>query len=143
MAKLSEIWGKYYTYTRNASDQVRSLCFAGLAVVWIFREPNGENSSAIPTLLIWCALLFIIALALDLLQNLVGAYRVRTFARAIELGKKGKHDAERDYQFSKRHPLPMECLWYGKVAVALGGWTLLLFYVGGAALSATLPSIGR
>lgn len=135
-------------YTRCASEQARTLCFAGLAVVWIFRVPNPDNSgSAIPAWLVWCALGFILGLALDLAHYLVGAHQVKRVASRIEadltaIGKSPKDESGALYDYPDEHPKLMEYMWLAKVTVASATWLLLLSYVGRAALSAGLPALG-
>jgi hypothetical protein len=146
MHKLSDIWEKRNVYTRCASEQARALCFAGLAVVWIFRIPNDNDSSAVPVWLIWCALGFIVGLALDLSQYLVGAYRVGKVAHSIEAklrkaGKEPKDAADELYDYPDGHPDPMDRLWFAKVSVTSVAWLALLVYVATVALHAGLPKI--
>ena len=69
--KLGDIRDAYEALSGKASETVRQLSFAGVALVWLFRS----ESSGVPGLdhhLVSAALLFFLALVLDFLQYLSG-----------------------------------------------------------------------
>lgn len=68
---LEECRNAYYDYSRKASEIVRYLGFAGIALIWVFRS---ENSGAItvPVKLLFPSILLIIGLTLDLLHAVTG-----------------------------------------------------------------------
>jgi hypothetical protein len=147
MPTIEKIWEKKNGYTKSASELSRSLCFAGLAVVWIFRVPNGEYS-AIPGPLMWCAFGFALALALDLLQYFVGASRTKAFGNSIEKEIEAQEAAgtpvDRDtkqFLYPDSHRTAMERFWVAKVSVTAVFWLLLLWYVLNEALHAGLPKL--
>ncbi len=74
--KLSEYRDDYYTFTGKLSDINRQLAFAGIALIWIFKQGNGSNVSIEKALLI-PAILIVISLAMDMLQY---AYQSITWA---------------------------------------------------------------
>jgi len=65
--KLEDARRHYYDHTGQASRNVRSLSYAIIAVVWIFRHQSG-NQLVIPCGLHLAALCAIVALSLDFLQ---------------------------------------------------------------------------
>ena len=75
MVTTSDMWIKRATYTRTASEIARNLCFAGLALIWVLRVPDGTRST-IPQPLQFGALLIVLSLLLDLAQYIVGAVLV-------------------------------------------------------------------
>lgn len=65
--RLSQYRETYYEFSGKASDVARSLAFAGIALVWIFRSesvagPRPESATLLP------GAMFAVALAFDLLQ---------------------------------------------------------------------------
>lgn len=76
----------YYERSGKASDVARQLSFAGIALIWIFKAERGGPDS-VPTELYLPAVLFVVALALDLLQYAWGAFIWGAFCRYKE--KKG------------------------------------------------------
>jgi len=71
--KLSEYRKIYYDLSSKASDVARQLAFAGIALVWLFKQdakpiPIIPSSLLLPTALLACALAF------DLLQYIFGAF---------------------------------------------------------------------
>ena len=67
MEKLSEYKKDYYFFTGKLSDINRQISFAGIALIWIFRESN-ESGVIINDKLILPAILIVLGLAFDLLQ---------------------------------------------------------------------------
>lgn len=138
MPLLKEVWANKDSYTKGASDLSRTLCLSGLAVVWIFRSPSAKGS-AIPAWLMWCSLLIVISLALDLAQYVLGAYRVGRFARTME--QQGKTDND-NVEYPTNHPKPMNRLWIAKIVFVSVAWVGLITYITFRALTETLPQIG-
>ncbi|MEI6832019.1 MAG: hypothetical protein WCK61_04885 [Candidatus Omnitrophota bacterium] len=68
---LEECRNTYYDYSRKASEIVRYLGFAGIALVWIFRTENN-GVIAVPVKLLFPSILLIVGLALDLLHAVTG-----------------------------------------------------------------------
>lgn len=68
--QFQDIRKDYYLFSGKTSDIVRHLAFAGIAAVWIYRvgQPAGI---CLPSPLRGPLLLFLVALALDLLQYTV------------------------------------------------------------------------
>ncbi len=65
--KLKDCRETFYEFSGKLSDNARKLAFAGIAIVWIFKQ--GENGSyTIPGTLKSAMLMFVISLSLDLLH---------------------------------------------------------------------------
>ncbi len=65
--KLKEYKEEYKWFSGRLSDNTRKLAFAGIAIVWIFKqEKNG--AFILPDLLKLAILMFVITLLFDLLQ---------------------------------------------------------------------------
>lgn len=139
MPLLKDVWANKESFTKSASDLGRTLCLSGLAVVWIFRSPSAYGS-AIPPWLMWCSLLIVVSLALDLAQYLVGAYRVGRFGRTMEKEGKGDNDT---VEYPMDHPKPINRLWAAKIIFVSVAWLGLIAYITRRALSETLPGIGK
>ena len=73
--KLKDVRQAYYDYSKKASEVVRHLGFAGIALIWIFRTDgnsiNGNSIKGIPEALIPAGLCLVVGLALDLLHCIV------------------------------------------------------------------------
>lgn len=142
MTTVADMWAKKNVYTKGASDRCSTLCLSGLGVVWIFRTPT-ENGSTLAPLLLWVAGLIVVALLLDLLQYLVGAWRTGAVARKLELqlAKEGKK-ADTAVAYPKNHPKPMNTVFWIKIGFVSVAWLLLIYHVWSAAIGATLPKLG-
>jgi hypothetical protein len=73
----------YYTLSGKASDISRQLSLAGIALIWIFKREKGGPLD-VPGALLIPASLFIVALALDLLQYAIGTGIWGLYARYHE-----------------------------------------------------------
>jgi nucleoside permease NupC len=69
--KLQDFLDDVYLYSENASTVNRQLSFAGIAILWIYKNP--ENSPVVlVSELVLPLLLWVISLGLDLIQYLFG-----------------------------------------------------------------------
>jgi hypothetical protein len=143
MSTVKEMWAKTDTYTARASEISRTLCLSGLAVIWIFRTPTVTGSFLAPTLL-WVSGLLVLALLLDLIQYVVGALRTENVARQKEKAlRAAKQPPDTVVHYPANHPHPMKLIWRAKISVVLLAWTILLIYVAHAAVTASLPTVGK
>lgn len=132
-----------HVYRARASEISRTLCLSGLAVVWIFRTPTVTGSFLAPALL-WVSGLLVLALLLDLIQYVVGALRTATVARQKEKALKAASEPpDTVVHYPANHPRPMNLIWRAKISVVIVAWTILLVYVAHAAISASLPMVGK
>jgi hypothetical protein len=77
----------YYDLSAKASDIARQLSFAGIALIWVFRD-GAPDPTSLPRVLLLPTTLLIAALACDLLQYIIGTAVWGAFARHQE--KNGK-----------------------------------------------------
>jgi len=79
--KNSEVWDQYKAYTKDITEVSRKLGFAGAAICWILKTPQGIFSNSV----LW-ALAFIVAFFIsDILQSLSGALLLRYWIRSEEI----------------------------------------------------------
>lgn len=121
MKTLGEIDRNKDNATAKASDVARQLSFAGLAVIWILREDSGNPISA-P--LLAPLILFVLSLALDLLQY-VWCSVIWT---AFYIHKDGIHRSD-DVRVDIPPWInrPTYACFYLKLLALLTGWTWLAF----------------
>ena len=70
--KLAYLRERYSYYSGKASDIVRQLAFAGIALVWLFKT-EVDKQWKIPVELLPAASLVVLTLLLDFLQYVVGS----------------------------------------------------------------------
>lgn len=70
--KLAYLRERYSYYSGKASDIVRQLGFAGIAVVWLFKT-EVDDEWKIPVELLPAAGLIVLTLLLDFMQYVVGS----------------------------------------------------------------------
>jgi len=127
MAKteLKEFKEGYYYNSGKASDICRQLSFAGIALIWIFKN-DAEGSIALPNDLLWPALFFIACLIFDLLQYVVATAiwgMFNTWHERRGLGPKDEVGAP-DYL-----NWPGVFFFWGKIVLIIIGYVNLLTYV--------------
>lgn len=124
--KQKEATETYRDHSGRLSDVNRQLCFAGIAVVWIFviKQPSGnifcEKGLVLPLV---C---FVSSLALDLLQYIVATLFWGIFQRVKE-----KSNIKEDTVFYAPRWInwPALAFFWLKVSVAFGGFFLLLINI--------------
>src|ERR1035437_2730243 len=90
--KLEDIRDNYQYYSQKISDIIRQLGFAGIALIWIFKNVEG-NRQFIPTELLLPTLLIIISLGLDSFHYISGTLIWGIYNRIKELkGTKEEYD---------------------------------------------------
>jgi hypothetical protein len=135
------MWARKDAYTKAASDISRTLCLSGLAVVWIFRLSAGQGRSALPPTLMWIAGIFMVAMFMDLIQYVSGANRIGSYAKLREQEIADKQlPADSQFQYPLELPGLMNRLWNLKIWMTVVAWLILLVYVFGRALDASLPA---
>lgn len=126
MPTLVEYRDDYYALSGKASDVVRSLGFAGIAVIWIFKSAQPEGKYILPLDLYWAGLLIVASLALDLLQYALGALIWGAFWRLNE--KSGVLDDEKLDAPSYFNWPALICFW-GKLLTMIIAYALVLVYL--------------
>ena len=79
--KNAEAWEQYKAYTRDITEVSRKLGFAGAAICWILKTPQGTFSNSV----LW-SLIFLVAFFIsDVLQSFTGALLLRCWIRTEEI----------------------------------------------------------
>ncbi len=64
---LEDAFKNYYEFSGLLSSNVRNLCYAGIAVIWVFK--TGINPAIeLPPALIFALLFFVASLLMDIFQ---------------------------------------------------------------------------
>ena len=127
--KLSEARECYYSHSGNASAAARQIAFAGIAVVWVFNQPQSSQPLALPQPLQIVLLLLCITLAFDILQYTFSTAVWGFYSRYIE--KKLKHQFHNNPDIEP----PRELNWPGismfwlKLLALLCAYALLAKYL--------------
>jgi hypothetical protein len=106
---VAECRTHYDRHSKSASDRVRQLGFAGIAIIWVFRV--GTDQPFVPATFYWPMSLIVAGLALDFGQYVFGSLLWGGLARLKELGHV---DRERDAPRWINWPA-LVCFW-GKLA---------------------------
>lgn len=122
----SESLSCYQKHSGKASDLVRQLAFAGLALVWLFKT-DKSGGVKLPANLLWPAGLIILALVLDLVQYTYASAAWGTFNRMVE--KHYRDDQEFGAPTWINWPT-LICFW-AKIAAVIAAYCLLLSYTSG------------
>lgn len=93
MMQLKECRQAYYDSSGQLSDNCRKLAFAGIAVIWIFKQEDG-GIYILSTKLLWALFLVVSCLSFDLLQ-----YIYKTVAWGIYHRKRELKDSKSDREF--------------------------------------------
>jgi hypothetical protein len=126
--KLEDARSAYEALSGKASDIVRQLSLAAVALVWVFKTGTGTSFVLEPRLRKGIAFVFA-ALFLDLLQYLVGTATWHIYFRHKERTQTG---AEDEFRAPSRINWPTWTLFWMKAAAMLisYGWFILPFLIG-------------
>ncbi|MBN1786982.1 MAG: hypothetical protein JW806_01155 [Sedimentisphaerales bacterium] len=122
--KVKDYKRDYYEFSGKLSDNARKLAFAGIAIVWIFKqEKNGIFT--LPNLLKLAMLMFVITLSFDLLQYICQTMIWGFFHRYYE-----KKFGE-DYELTAPRYLnwPAILFFWAKVIVLVAGYVFILTFL--------------
>lgn len=81
--KNAEVWAQYKDYTRDITEFSRKLGFAGAAICWVLKLPDGSFSECT----LYALAFFVLFFVADTLQGLAGALMLRTWIRSEEKKK--------------------------------------------------------
>ncbi len=124
--KLSDAREHYYTFSGKLSDVNRQLCFAGIAVIWIFALRDESGNYSIPIDLNVPLLFFVFGLVFDLLHYLSSSISWGIFHRIKEKSGVGE-DAE--FKAPRWINWAPNILFYGKVFSSVIAYYLLTFFI--------------
>ena len=123
--KLERMLGAYDDASGKVSDLTRQLCFAAIAVVWIFKKENN-GSYQINPLLLWVAITSVAALSADFLQYI---YCTLLFGIVHRHNEKQKKDKEHEFRFPPKFNWPTLAFFWLKVSLAISAYAILLTYL--------------
>jgi len=83
MPTLEDYKQAYYDFTGLTSASARQLAFAGIAIIWIFRN-GGSGGLVLPHDLLYPSAFFVVSLAADLFQYFVSSAIWGIFHRVKE-----------------------------------------------------------
>jgi hypothetical protein len=125
--KLENVRENYSYNSGKASDIVRQLGFAGIALVWIFRIDNA-GVQAIRSELIMPATLIVITLSLDFLQYVAGTIVWGVYGRKkeLEFETQNKDLDKEEFIYSRYLNWPANSLFCLKIITIAWAYSLLL-----------------
>lgn len=126
--KLSEYNKAGNEYTARASDIVRQLAFAGIAVVWIFTT-IGPDGYVLDSKLILPLLLLVLTLLFDLLQYVIGGDTWKRFFRRMERKARERGDHDPLVKAPSRYSAPIYFFYWGKITLILLSYLLIILYL--------------
>lgn len=123
--KLSAARDCYYTFSGNASSVSRQVAFAGIAVVWVFNQPQSDSPIYLPHSLSSVLLFLCFTLALDLLQYTVSTAIWGLYSRHKE--KQLSHRFHEDPDIEPPHFInwPALVMFWLKIASLFCAYALL------------------
>ncbi len=89
--KLEEARKAYYDFSKSLSDINRALGFAGIAVIWLFKQQN-QSRLMVPRGLHVAAILIVASLSLDFLQYVWSTAAWGALGRLREISRKKKEE---------------------------------------------------
>ncbi|MBI5281694.1 MAG: hypothetical protein HY858_08445 [Candidatus Solibacter usitatus] len=121
--KLDELKSAYELRSSKVSDYVRQLSFAGIGLVWVFRDGAGQEAPHLDSRLIVAALLMAVTLTIDLIHYLLGTIILFLYFRHKE-----KAGTKRDDEFTMTEALtwPTWILFYLKTGTMLMAYSWFL-----------------
>jgi len=122
--KVKDYKKVYQEFSGKLSDNTRKLAFAGIAIVWIFKQ--GKNGTFIlPDLLKLAILMFVITLSFDLLQYIYQTIIWGFFHRYYET----KFSEDYELTASKYFNWPAIIFFWSKVIVLVAGYVFVLKFL--------------
>lgn len=91
--KLEKFREDAYEFTGLTSERVRSLAYAGIAIIWLFKNDTPQKF-LIPGELFWPLLFLVITLFSDFMQYATSSLIWTVFYRRHEKEHKGKDQVE-------------------------------------------------
>jgi hypothetical protein len=120
--KNAEAWDQYKSYTKDITEVSRKLGFAGAAICWVLKTPEGTFSICV----LWGLTFFVVFFIADVLQSFVGALLLRHWLRREELKQwQTTNSIEGEYLKPGWLDYPSFALFLLKVIFLLIGFTFL------------------
>lgn len=125
---LPALQERYEFYTGKASDINRSMALAGIAVVWIFKS-TSDGITSIPNELITPLIFLITALAVDLLQYIVGGLIWWGYYLYKEKQKKSGKTLEKEINAPRTFPILLWIFFIVKIGATITAFVCLLGFL--------------
>lgn len=126
---LDEARKCYQDSSKQAGDVARTLSFAGIAVIWIFKTGDGA-AAVVPTALVPALLCFAVSLGLDLLQYLSASLIWGYYHRHQEKWLDANGSAKDAFRAPVYFNWPaVACFWLKSLSVVAGQALLIAFLV--------------
>lgn len=124
MMKIEDYKKDYYELSGKLSDNVRKLAFAGIAIVWIFKQEK-DGTFMLPQLLKLAMLMFVLALSFDLLQYIYQTIIWGAFHRYHENKIRQDEELAAPCYFN----WPTIVFFWFKIAVLVLGYVFVLWFL--------------
>lgn len=126
--KIEDYREEFYVFTGKASDVNRQLALAGIAVIWIFKNP--ENSKILLSdILIEPLKYLIISLGIDLIQYVLGSIIWGIYFEIKEYQVNHKNLVNDNIKAPTILSLSITTLFFLKVAAMIYAYLLLLTFI--------------
>jgi len=128
--KLREYRKSAHDFTKTLSNINRNLAYAGIAIIWVFRQ-QVNTGFRIPNALLIPLILIILGLLFDLLQYLYSSIIWTRFHRQKE---KQYKDQTGEVEIGKAppwYPIPAYVIFYIKIVLNIAGFIWMAFYIFG------------
>ena len=126
--KLEGYKKDFHEFSGKLSDNTRKLAFAGIAIVWIFKQ--GEDGVyVIPGILKTAMLLFVLTLSFDLLQYIYQTIIWGLFHRYHEKRLKGHERENVDLLAPCCFNWPSNVLLWSKIISLISGYFFMLKFL--------------
>ena len=135
--KLSEARDCYYSFSASASATARQIAFAGIAVVWVFNQPQAGQPIGLSPQLALTLFLLCASLAADLLQYTLSTAIWGFYARHKE--KQLRHRFHEDPDIEPPHTLnwPGIAMFWLKLLLLFSAYIVLARFLIGAFASSS------
>lgn len=114
--------------TKDTSENVRKLAFAGIAAVWLFSGASANAAELrFPALLLWAATLLIAALLADLLQLVYRSASSQIFFWLKE--RKQTKEKDDSIRYPSWFHRPSHFFFAGKILLTVSAYVLIGLYL--------------
>ena len=123
--KLGDLKKAYEDQSSIASEITRKLAFAGIAIIWIYKQGNGSSSN-VPEELHLPTIFLVLCLFIDLAQYIVGTL---IYWRYFRWKEKQRTERNKEFKGSIMLTLPGWIFWVIKIILIIAAYVSLLYYL--------------
>jgi hypothetical protein len=121
--QLKQAWAHADYFTGKASELVRQLAFAGIAVVWVFK--NNTQTAVIPNDFVLALFCLVLTLLCDFLQYAFGGIEWRGYG-SYQAKKHGGSDDDEIDDAPQWLNYPHTFCYYAKLVLIVASYALLI-----------------